>query len=76
MDEKEVNVQEFNGEEYFLYDTLTTLDGTYSIFVSLVDQKSIIVAQEKVENKETIYEALEEENKDKIIALYQEKRNS
>ena len=69
MEEKEVEVQEFDGKQYFIYDTVLMNNTKYVIFVSIEDETDILVAKEINE----VYEIIDEEEKDEILSLYKEK---
>lgn len=76
MDEKEVEVQEFNGKQYFLYDTVMTKDSIYDIFAAIENPKDIVVAKQTMRQEEIYYEIIEEEERDEIISLCPEKKNN
>ena len=69
MEEKEVEVQEFDGREYFIYDTVIMNDNKYNIFVSIEDEKDILIAKE-IEDE---YEIVEEEERDEVLNSYKGK---
>ena len=60
MEEKEIKIQIFDNEKYFLYDTILTEKNIYDIFAKVEDPKSIILAKQVMENNEEYYEIIEE----------------
>lgn len=66
MEEKEVEVQEFNGRDYFIYDTVLMNDNKYVIFVSIEDENDILIAKE-IDDE---YEIVEEEEREEILYSY------
>ena len=69
MEEKEVEVQEFNGRDYFIYDTVLKNDNKYVIFVSIEDENDILIAKE-IDDE---YEIVEEEEREEILYYYKGK---
>ena len=69
MEEKEVEVQEFNGRDYFIYDTVLMNDNKYVIFVSIEDENDILIAKEIYDE----YEIVEEEEREEILYSYKGK---
>lgn len=69
MEEREVEVQEFNGRDYFIYDTVLKNDNKYVIFVSIEDENDILIAKEI--NDE--YEIVEEEEREEVLYSYKGK---
>ena len=69
MEEKEVEVQEFGGKHYFIYNTVLMNNTKYVIFVSIEDETDILVAKETNE----VYEIIDEEERDELLSLYKEK---
>lgn len=69
MEEREVEVQEFNGIDYFIYDTVLKNDNKYVIFVSIEDENDILIAKE-IDDE---YEIVEEEEREEILYSYKEK---
>ena len=67
MEEREVEVQEFNGIDYFIYDTVLKNDNKYVIFVSIEDENDILIA------KDDEYEIVEEEEREEILYSYKGK---
>ena len=65
MEEREVEVQEFNGIDYFIYDTVLKNDNKYVIFVSIEDENDILIAKE-IDDE---YEIVEEEEREEILFL-------
>ena len=58
MEEREVEIQEFNGIDYFIYDTVLKNDNKYVIFVSIEDENDILIAKEiddEYEREEILY---------------------
>lgn len=73
--EVEVNVQEFNGEEYFLYETVNDNETAYDIFAKLEDPKKILIAKQIEEKDGIYYEIVEDEEYLKVINIYNKKTN-
>ena len=69
MEEKEVEVQEFNGRDYFIYDTVLKNDNKYVIFVSIEDENDILIAKE-IDDE---YEIVEEEEREEVLYYYKGK---
>ena len=69
MEEREVEVQEFNGIDYFIYDTVLKNDNKYVIFVSIEDENDILIAKE-IDDE---YEIVEEEEREEILYSYKGK---
>lgn len=69
MEEREVEVQEFNGIDYFIYDTVLKNDNKYVIFVSIEDENDILIAKE-IDDE---YEIVEEEERKEILYSYKGK---
>ena len=69
MEEREVEIQEFNGIDYFIYDTVLKNDNKYVIFVSIEDESDILIAKE-IDDE---YEIVEEEEREEILYSYKEK---
>lgn len=69
MEEREVEVQEFNGIDYFIYDTVLKNDNKYVIFVSIEDENDILIAKE-IDDE---YEIVEEEEREGILYSYKVK---
>ena len=69
MEEREVEVQEFNGIDYFIYDTVLKNDNKYVIFVSIEDENDILIAKE-IDDE---YEIVEEEEREEILYYYKGK---
>lgn len=69
MEEREVEVQEFNGRDYFIYDTFLKNDNKYVMFVSIEDENDILIAKEI--NDE--YEIIEEEEREEVLYSYKGK---
>lgn len=69
MEEREVEVQEFNGIDYFIYDTVLKNDNKYVIFVSIEDENDILIAKE-IDDE---YEIVEEEEREEILYSYKVK---
>lgn len=75
MEEKEVEIQEFNGKDYFLYDSVMTKNNIYDIFAAIENPKEIVVAKQVMKQEEIYYEIVKEEERDEIISLCQNKNN-
>lgn len=71
MMEEEKEVQVFNDEDYFLYDSLKDNDIKYNYFAKVSDPNEILVAIE--ENDE--YIILEEDEYNLAMKLYYERHN-
>ena len=69
MEEREVEVQEFNGIDYFIYDTVLKNDNKYVMFVSIEDENDILIAKE-IDDE---YEIVEEEEREEILYSYKGK---
>ena len=69
MEEREVEVQEFNGIDYFIYDTVLKNDNKYVIFVSIEDENDILIAKE-IDDE---YEIVEEEEREEVLYSYKGK---
>lgn len=69
MEEREVEVQEFNGIDYFIYDTVLKNDNKYVIFVSIEDENDILIAKEISDE----YEIVEEEEREEVLYSYKGK---
>lgn len=69
MEEREVEVQEFNGRDYFIYDTVLKNDNKYVIFVSIEDENDILIAKE-IDDE---YEIVEEEEREEVLYSYKGK---
>lgn len=69
MEEREVEVQEFNGRDYFIYDTVLKNDNKYVIFVSIEDENDILIAKEISDE----YEIVEEEEREEVLYSYKGK---
>lgn len=69
MEEREVEVQEFNGRDYFIYDTVLKNDNKYVIFVSIEDENDILIAKE-IDDE---YEIVEEEEREEVLYYYKGK---
>ena len=69
MEEREVEVQEFNGRDYFIYDTVLKNDNKYVMFVSIEDENDILIAKE-IDDE---YEIVEEEEREEVLYSYKGK---
>ena len=69
MEEREVEVQEFNGIDYFIYDTVLKNGNKYVIFVSIEDENDILIAKE-IDDE---YEIVEEEEREEVLYSYKGK---
>lgn len=71
--EIEVEIQEFNGEDYFLYDKVEDNNSIYSIYSKVNNPEMIIVAKEVYENDEIYYDLITDEEYLRIIDLCNKK---
>ena len=71
--ELEVEIQEFDGEDYFLYDKVEDNNESYSVYAKVNNPEIIIVAKEVYENDETYYELITDEEYLRIIDLCNKK---
>lgn len=76
MEEKEIKIQIFDNEKYFLYDTILTEKNIYDIFAKVEDPKSIVLAKQVTDNNEEYYEIIEEgEEFDYAMSIYHSNNN-
>lgn len=74
--EIEVEIQKFNGEDYFLYDRVEDNNSSYSVYSKVNKPEKIVVAKEISENDQIYYELITDEEYLRIIALCDKKQNS
>lgn len=74
--EIEVEIQEFNGEDYFLYNRVEDNNTSYNVYSKVNNPETIIVAKEVHDNEEIYYELITDEEYLKVIALCDKKQNS
>lgn len=70
MEEKQVQLQEFNGEDYFLYDTAMTNSKIYNVFAKVSNPKDLIIAKEIINNGEEYYEIVDGSEYEKALSLF------
>ncbi len=73
MVEKEV--QEFNGEDYFLYDSIIDEDNKYCFFAKVSDPEEIRIEKEIEDNNEMFYEDVLDEEYNYALKLFYENYN-
>ena len=69
MNEVNMNVLEIDGKDFLLVETV----GKYNFFVELNNYDNICILKEVVENDESVFVNLEEDEVDEALGLYYEK---
>ncbi len=72
MDKKEVEIQEFNGEEYFEHATFFVDAAMYTIFAQVKNPKVILLAKEVKQSNDSYYEIITGDEFDTIMNAYYE----
>ena len=69
MNEVNMNVLELDGKDFLLVETV----GKYNFFVEVDNYDNICILKEVIENDESMFVNLEEDDVDEALGLYYEK---